>query len=197
MHAPVDRYMDRLGELIRKVAVTGSDDARPTFDEGISRFLDSLRACHSEGNTVLFIGNGGSAAIASHQATDYWKCGGIRALAFNDSSLLTCVGNDFGYPHVFEKPVRMFARKGDLLVAISSSGKSPNILNGATAAREVGCGLVTLSGFSAENPLRRLGDLNFYVPSDRYGFVEITHLAILHCALDLWSERRAVSDKSR
>ena len=133
---------------------------------------------------LIFIGNGASASISSHMSTDYWKNGGIRAIAFNDSSLLTCISNDYGYKHVFEKPIEMFADTGDILIAISSSGKSENILNGVKAARVKNCHIITCSGFETNNPLRNLGDLNFFVPSKDYGPVEILHLSILHCIVD-------------
>tara|TARA_Y100000588_G_C13419045_1_gene570784 strand:- start:133 stop:522 length:390 start_codon:yes stop_codon:yes gene_type:complete len=117
-------------------------------------------------------------------STDFWKNGGIRSVAFNDSSLLTCISNDYGYKHVFEKPIEMFADPGDVLLAVSSSGKSENILKGVEAALMKECHVLTFSGFSNDNPLRSLGDLNFYVPSDEYGPVEIIHLSICHCILD-------------
>jgi len=133
---------------------------------------------------VIFIGNGGSAAIASHQAIDYWRNGGFPAIAFNDASLLTCIGNDFGYEHVFSKPIAMLAKPGDVLIAISSSGQSANILAGVEQALTLGCRVITLSSFKPDNPLRQLGDLNFYAPTFSYGFAEISHLAICHCILD-------------
>lgn len=129
---------------------------------------------------VFFVGNGGSAAIASHMAIDYAKNGGVKALAFNDSAALTCLSNDFGYEQVFAKQIEYHAKSGDLVVLVSSSGKSRNILFAASAARESNCGLLTLSGFDPHNPLRKLGDINFYIPSNDYGVVEIAHLAILH-----------------
>jgi len=112
----------------------------------------------------MFIGNGASAAIGSHQALDYWKNGGMRAVTFNDLALLTAVSNDFSYAEVFEKPIEMFADAGDILLAISSSGRSENILRGADAARKQGCRVITFSGFRPDNPLRSRGELNFYVP---------------------------------
>ena len=136
------------------------------------------------GNKLGFIGNGGSAGIASHMAIDYSKNGNIRSQAFNDPSALTCLGNDLGYENVFAKQIEFHARPGDLLVAISSSGNSQNILNGVAQARETGCKVVTLSGFAEDNRLRDLGDINFYVPSREYGFVEITHLALCHAVVD-------------
>jgi D-sedoheptulose 7-phosphate isomerase len=138
----------------------------------------------------MFIGNGASAAISSHQATDFWKTGGMRAVAFNDASLLTCISNDFGYRHVFEKPIEMFAKKGDVLVAISSSGQSENILRGAEAAQSMAAEILTLSGFAPDNPLRAMGTLNFYVSSNAYGHVEVVHHAICHCILDTIIENR-------
>jgi D-sedoheptulose 7-phosphate isomerase len=117
-------------------------------------------------------------------AIDFWKNGGIRALAFNDASLITCIGNDFGYAHVFEKPIGMFADAGDVLFAISSSGRSENILNGVRAAASRGASVVTLSGFTRDNPLRGMGEVNFYVPVSHYGHVEVIHQYICHCVLD-------------
>jgi D-sedoheptulose 7-phosphate isomerase len=117
-------------------------------------------------------------------AIDFWKNGGIRATAFNDCSLLTCIGNDYDYKHVFEKPIEMFAEQGDVLIAISSSGKSENILLGVKAARTNGCRVITFSGFDEANPLRRMGDYNFYVPSMAYGHVEVVHQSLCHCLLD-------------
>ena len=118
-------------------------------------------------------------------AIDYSKNGNLRSQAFNDPAALTCLGNDLGYENVFAKQIDLHARSGDLLVAISSSGNSPNILGGVAEARKRGCKVVTLSGFEEDNGLRSLGDVNFYVPSGEYGFVEITHLALCHVVVDL------------
>jgi D-sedoheptulose 7-phosphate isomerase len=133
----------------------------------------------------MFIGNGGSAGIASHLAIDYSKNGSLRAMAFNDAAALTCLSNDLGYDRVFSEQIALHARPGDLLVAISSSGASANILNAVKTARAAGVSIVTLSGFSPENPLRRTGDVNFFVRSNAYGFVEVAHLAVCHAVLDI------------
>jgi D-sedoheptulose 7-phosphate isomerase len=117
-------------------------------------------------------------------ATDYSKNGNIRSIALNDSSMLTCLGNDLGYEQVFAKQIELHARPGDLVIAISSSGRSPNILNAADAANQNMCSVVTFSGFAADNPLRKRGDINFYVASGQYGFVEISHLTLCHAILD-------------
>ena len=106
-------------------------------------------------------------------------------MSFNDGAALTCLGNDLGYENVFSEQIKLHAKEDDLVVAISSSGSSPNILRAVAAANNCGCTLLTLSGFSSENPLRTMGALNWYVDSNEYGFVEISHLTICHMILDI------------
>ncbi len=191
----VTAYFATLGAMLERVGVTDADGRRRTLADAFDWSIGLMRATHDAGNKLMFIGNGGSAAIASHMAIDYTKNGNLRSLAFNDSAALTCLGNDLGYESVFAKQIEMHARSGDLLLAISSSGRSQNILNGVAAAWKRKCRVVTLSGFAADNPLRVLGDLNFYVPSSEYGFVELTHLALCHALLDLamgWTADQAL-----
>lgn len=164
--------------------VSSDSKASIPYADAIKKALEIILAAQGKNAKVMMIGNGGSAGIASHMAVDYWKNGNIRSTAFNDSSLLTCVANDYDYTEVFAKPIEMFAEADDVLFAISSSGSSQNILNGAKAAIEKGCKVVTFSGFSEENPLRTMGDVNFYVPAFSYGFVEILHNLIIHEILD-------------
>ncbi len=133
---------------------------------------------------LIFIGNGGSAAIASHMAADYQKNGGFSTLCFNDAASLTCISNDIGYEKVFSLPLTQHARIGDILFAVSSSGESLSILNAVKVARDNRLNVVTLTGFKGDNLVRRGGGVNFYVPSMSYGVVENVHMAILHGFLD-------------
>src|SRR5262249_61501818 len=110
--------------------------------------------------------------------------GSVRSLAVKDGAMLTCISNDLGYGNVFAKQVEMHAYGDDVLFAISSSGCSENILNACATARQRDCRIITLSGFKADNPLRKRGDINFYLSSDQYGVVEIGHLTICHAMLD-------------
>jgi len=180
----ITRYFDALERCLRDIQVTDEKARVLDTGEGLERAATLIETQTSAGRKIIFVGNGASATISSHQATDYWKNGGMRAIAFNDAALLTCISNDFGYRHVFEKPIEMFADKGDVLVAISSSGQSENILRAVEAAKKKGCEVLTLSGFAADNPLRGKGSLNFYVSSNSYGHVEVVHHAICHCILD-------------
>lgn len=171
-------------EIVDHCKVTGIDGAAMTLPEGLQRAVMKIQEVDRKKLSVILVGNGGSAAIASHQAVDLWKNGGIRAYAFNDASLLTCIGNDYGYDQVFAKPIETFAKPGDLVIAISSSGKSDNILNAVKSAKKAGCTVLTFSGFVEGNALSKLGDLNFYLKSDSYGIVEVGHLLLIHAVID-------------
>jgi D-sedoheptulose 7-phosphate isomerase len=180
-----EEYFSSLHRIASSMQATGRGGEPMPLDSAGAWLEDAAKAAHLAGKRVIFIGNGGSSAIASHMAIDYSKNGGMRTLAFNDAASLTCLGNDLGYEAVFRYQVEMHAMEGDLLVAISSSGRSPNILGAVNAARSRGCKIATLSGFQPDNPLRSSGDLNVYAPSDNYGYVELLHLTFLHAVLDL------------
>jgi D-sedoheptulose 7-phosphate isomerase len=177
-------FYETLCSLTQTILYSDAGGRTMDLPSGVAAAASLLNEQTSAGRKLMFVGNGASAAISSHMATDFWKTGGMRAMAFNDCSGLTCIGNDYGYTHLFEKPVEMFADPGDILVGISSSGRSENILLAVQAARARGCLVLTLSGFAPDNPLRSLGDGNFYVPVQSYGPVEVLHHSICHCLLD-------------
>lgn len=133
---------------------------------------------------IMVIGNGGSAAIASHLQNDLCKAVGAKTMVFNEPPLLTALSNDHGYESVFERPVRLWADIDDLLIAISSSGESTNIIRAVHAAKDKGCNIIGFSGFKSSNTLRRLGNVNFYIASESYGEVEVSHLALTHYLTD-------------
>lgn len=136
------------------------------------------------GNGVFLVGNGGSAAVASHAITDFVNVAKLRAMTLHESSLMTCMANDYGYENAFSNVLGVMAGVGDMLLAISSSGRSANIRNAVAKMRNVGGMSVTLSGFDSDNPLRKMGDLNIWLDSHDYGLVEIGHLFILHNLAD-------------
>ena len=177
-------YLETLARATAQTQVTAN--GKPlALDAAIDEAIAAAKAAHAAGNTLMIVGNGGSAGIASHTAIDLSKNAQIRTLALNDSSALTCLANDYGYEHVFAKQIEYHGRAGDILIAISSSGRSKNILNAVAAARTAKMKAFTFSGFTPDNPLRTAGDLNFYVPASEYGFVEIAHQALLHAVIDL------------
>lgn len=134
-----------------------------------------IKDTSASGNKIIIVGNGGSAAMASHVAVDLTKAAGCRAITFNESDLLTCFANDYGYEKWVEKAFEFYADKGDTVILISSSGTSPNIIKGAEWAKNFGLKVITLSGFSGDNALRGLGDVNLWTDSKGYNIVEMTH----------------------
>ncbi len=191
-----EAYFGRLGDLLLNTEVTESGGAALSLEEGMARAEEMVlslvpgggEAGASEAENAqpkaMIIGNGGSAAIASHIQNDMCKSVGAPAMVFNEPALLTALANDDGYDTAFRQMTEMWARPGDLLMAISSSGKSANILGAVEAARSRGCRVITFSGFSPDNPLRGMGDLNFHVSSDSYGLVEVAHMALAHYVTD-------------
>jgi len=145
------------------------------------------------GGKVIIAGNGGSAAMASHTAVDLTKNAQVRSINFNESDLITCFANDFGYEKWIEKSLEYYADPGDSVILISSSGSSINILNAADKAKKMGLKLITFSGFSPDNPLRDKGDLNFYVDSKEYNIVEMSHHIWLVAMVDRIIDLRSFS----
>jgi len=147
---------------------------------------DLLLGVKSNNKKVLIFGNGGSAAIASHFSVDLTKNGGVRCANYNEAALITCFANDYGFEHWVEKTVDFYGEEGDLLIVISSSGSSENMLNGVRAARNRNfSSVVTLSGFEKNNPLSQLGDVNLWLDSKAYNFVENIHQIWLLAIVDL------------
>lgn len=185
MRKIIENYHKNFQDLLNSVRVTDSHNVELGFFSGIELSCNLIKERSVIGGKVFFIGNGGSAAIANHMAIDFWKNAGIKAMSFSDSSLLTCISNDFGYDYVFAKPIEFFANKEDVLFSISSSGKSKNILKAVHVAKLKGTSVITLSGFDKNNPLRSKGLCNFYVPASEYGIVEVAHQYICHYLADM------------
>jgi len=133
---------------------------------------------------LIIVGNGGSAAIASHVAVDFTKAASIRAINFNEADLITCFANDYGYEYWVENALKFYADKNDTVILISSSGSSKNIINGAKFCNLSKIKCITLSGFSEDNELKKYGNINLWVKSNNYNYVEITHQTWLLSILD-------------
>ena len=182
-------YFDEFKRMIDDIEVFDLKRKNIGIESAVNDIVSAILRCKKSNNTIFFVGNGGSASIANHMATDFIKNGEMRCLAFSDASLITCVSNDLGYEQVFAKPIEQFLENGDILFAISSSGESANILNSVDAVRKKRCLVITLSGFSPRNKLSRKGDLNIYVGSNVYSHVEIMHMALCHYITDIFINR--------
>lgn len=181
----IEKYSSAVNKSLKHAVYSVHGEPRPaSADIALKEIICILDDAKFLDKKIMFIGNGGSAAIAGHMAADYSNAGKFKAVCFNDGALLTCLANDYGFENVFARAIDMHAQQGDVLIAISSSGKSADILNGVKKAKEKQCAVITLSGFTADNPLSNSGDVNIYVPSASYGIVEVSHYFILHCILD-------------
>jgi D-sedoheptulose 7-phosphate isomerase len=148
------------------------------------KLCEMVKGVGGRRSKIIVVGNGGSAAICSHFAVDATKNLGLRTITFNESSLLTCFGNDYGYDQWVVEALKAYAEEGDLLILISSSGESPNIVNAARWATQNKYQLIVLSGFKESNQLNHYGSLNLWVNSDIYNIVENTHQIWLLSVLD-------------
>ena len=138
-------------------------------------FKEELLKVKSNNSKVILFGNGASNTIADHASIDFTNLIGLKCISLNSSGLLTAFSNDFGYDRVLERYLYFNLDKNDLLVLISSSGESPNVINGATFANEKGNKIVTFTGFKESNTLKSKGDINFWVNSTNYNIVESIH----------------------
>ncbi len=189
----MDEYIDSLIDILNRVVITTeTNSASLEYGDGVDHLIDLFSECKRKGNKVYFIGNGGSAAIASHMTADYMKNGGMNTCSLYDNAVMTCMGNDYGYEYIFSKPLNFLMKENDLLIAISSSGHSKNILNATDVAKEKKAELITFTGFKPDNPLRQRGTINIYVPSEKYGIVESIHNLILQEIVDIITERDGV-----
>ena len=152
--------------------------------EDLKKIAQLAKETSKRGNKVIIAGNGGSAAMASHVSVDFTKVARIRTINFNEPDLLTCFANDYGYEMVFQKGIEFYGDENDMLILISSSGNSPNVINAANYSKKLGLKVVTFSGFSNDNKLKNLGDINIWVDCKAYNIVEMTHHIMILSIVD-------------
>ena len=177
------KYFETVGQKLNSI-----DSAQ------LEQAASMVWTAHQSGKKIIVVGNGGSAAMASHVAVDFTKAAGIRAINFNEADLITCFANDYGYEYWVAKALEAYADLGDLAILISSSGKSLNIVKGAEKAKKIGVSVITVSGFLSANPLRKLGDLNLWVDSTEYNIVEMTHHVWLVAVIDYLIETKEIKE---
>jgi D-sedoheptulose 7-phosphate isomerase len=176
--------VDEIVKYLQLLTASGGDAKILDSEAAFALWTDWTVQIREQQRTIFLIGNGASASMASHVAADLSKNAHVHTEVFTDLSLITAIANDVSYDEVFAEPLRRRLKKGDMLVAISSSGQSRNILRAVAIAKTLGGIVVTLTAMKAENPLRREGELNLYVPAQTYGMAETCHAAILHYWID-------------
>lgn len=152
----------------------------------ISKEFEKLK---KNNNKIIIFGNGGSAAIANHFTLDLTNVCNIKCVNFNESSLITCFSNDYGYHNWVKKSLEFHYSKNDIVIFISSSGESKNIINGCKFVKKQKSFIITLSGFDKNNSLSKLGDVNFWVNSKKYNIIENVHQIILLSIVDYIASR--------
>lgn len=172
-------YKNYMEEFSKKI--TAIQDSQ--FDKSV----ELIKSCNENNGKIIIVGNGGSASISSHVAVDFTKACGIRSVNFNEPNLLTCFANDYGYENWVTEALKAYSDPNDLVILISSSGKSPNMLNAADYCTETNLNLITFSGFSGKNRLKEKGLINFWVDSNSYNFVEMAHHVWLVSIVDYFS----------
>jgi len=182
---PFAQYSEELHSFLKKVEITDINGQTLDFNEGLSLIINNLQNVKTNQKKVMIVGNGGSAAIASHFQNDLCKAAQIRAMVFTEVPLLTALSNDISYTAAYHELIKLWADKEDMLFSISSSGRSQNIIDAVYAARDQGCSpIITLSGFLPNNTLRGIGDINCYISSNEYGYVELAHSVLTHFISD-------------
>ena len=154
--------------------------------QNLIKVSEILKKTNKKGKKTLIFGNGGSAAIASHFSVDLTKNARVRCVNYNESDLLTCFSNDFGYEKWVEKCIEYYGDKEDVAIFISAGGNSQNMLNGANKAREMNFEkVIAFTGNEKDNKLNKLGDINFWIDSRAYNLIENAHQALLLSLVDL------------
>jgi len=188
MNLTLHSRIEKFSKVVKFAKITDDQNQVCDLEVEISSLQKRLADVKKDFQTLYIVGNGGSASVAAHAVTDFFNVAKIRAITLHESSLLTCMANDFGYENAVARMLTQLLNSGDMLIVISSSGNSMNMRNAAVVASEKGAYVVTLTGFSADNPLRYLGHMNIWLDSDDYGFVEVGHQFILHNLADRFNK---------
>ena len=189
MNLTLRSRIEKFSQIIGLTKITNEQKQPNDLEVAFALLQERLLKLKNDHQNLYIVGNGGSAGVAAHAVTDFFNVAKIRATTLHESSLLTCMANDFGYENAVARMLAQLLNPSDIVIAISSSGNSMNMRNAATIACEKGAYVVTLTGFSDENPLRRLGHMNIWLDSDVYGFIEVGHQFILHNIADRFNEK--------
>ena len=174
-----DQYKDSINTILSKIS-----------QSYINQTIKIIKNTILKKGTIYIVGNGGSASIASHVSVDFAKAARIKSSTFNNANLITCFANDYGYENWVTEAIKAYLNKNDMVILISSSGNSKNIVNAAKYCKKNSVNLITFSGFKKNNPLSKLGKVNFYINSKIYNFVEMAHHIILVYLVDYFTKQK-------
>ena len=172
-----NEYKNSINSVLKKVS-----------EKNLEQTIQTIKKTIKKNGKVYLIGNGGSASIASHVSVDFAKVAGVPSSTFNNANLITCFANDYGYENWVTEAIKAYTNKNDMFILISSSGTSRNIVNAAKYCKKKSMNLITLSGFKKNNPLSKLGKINFHIDSNQYNFIEMSHHIILVYLVDVFAK---------
>jgi len=183
-------YIAEMNDGIHHMIVTDESGTEISVQDAIDIWTERALKVRDKGNGLIFFcGNGASATMAEHMSHDWFQNAEVNTTTCAETAHITAISNDLSYEDVFSYRINRILSERDILVAISSSGNSPNIVKALQTAKEKGAYCITFTGKQSDNKARQMGDLNFYVPLDTYGLVESAHAVILHAALDNFLEK--------
>lgn len=186
----VDEYMNIIYAALDNVVITNHNGEKMQLQQALDQWADRAKNIRDEKKGLIFFcGNGASATMAEHMSHDWFQNAEINTTTCSETAHITAVGNDYSFDEIFSYRIGRIVSDRDMLVTISSSGNSPNIVKALETGRRRGAYLITLSGKEPDNKSRELGDLNFYVPLPTYGLTESAHTVLLHAALDNFLEK--------
>jgi len=173
---------DQLSEVFQKTKYTDAHKELSPSD-ALSQAIEMLKGVKG---IVYCIGNGASGDIASHFSAELMKNCHLASQTLFNTSLFTSIANDLGYEHTFSHPLEKLLKPDDLLIALSGSGKSKNVLRALEVALKIRCPIMTFSGCEWENPLRQKGHWNAWIDCKEHGMIETLHFFLFHAIIDLW-----------
>ncbi len=182
-------YFKDIFEGLNKARCSRNSGDEISFEIGLSEWIDETKKRKSRKGIFFFCGNGASATMAEHLSHDAFQNGDMLTETVSETSHITAIANDLSYEEVFAYRISKMMEEKDMLITISSSGNSPNVIRAIEEARKKSAFIVTISGKGEDNKSRQMGDLNFYVPLPTYGMVESAHAVLLHCWLDMYMDK--------
>ena len=150
----------------------------------INLIYKMIKDTSKKGGIIYIAGNGGSASTSSHMSTDLTKNAKIKSMSFNDTNLITCFANDYGYENWLKAAIKYYVKPKDLVVLLSVSGKSKNLVNAANFCKKKKIKFITMTGAKKNNPLSQKGIINYWIYSKAYNIVETLQMAILASIVD-------------
>ena len=176
----LNKYLNKFNSLIEldKISLKKLETASTLINQTYNK------------NKIIIFGNGGSASIAGHFTVDLIKNTKLRSINFSDPAILTCFANDYGYENWVTQALKIYSDKNDVVILISSSGMSKNMIKAANYAKKNKLKIITFTGFNKSNTLGKKGDINFWVNSHNYNHIENAHQLLLLTICDFIAKKK-------